>query len=111
VPPVVSQTLDINNLVAGNGFLRVSGSASTGRFGVPIAGGWDCDGDGNPDFAMSGMQASPFGRVHAGTIHVLWGRGGAWPPLIDLAAGMRPDPASFPITDIYGALGGARVPK
>ena len=43
-PPVVSQTLDINGLAAGNGFLRVSGSASTGRSGVPVAGGWDCDG-------------------------------------------------------------------
>ncbi len=75
VPPVVSQTLDINSLVAGNGFLRVSGSASTGRFGVPVAGGWDCDGDGNPDFAMSGMQASPMGRDRAGQVNLILGDG------------------------------------
>ena len=42
VLPVVPQTLDINGLAIDNGFLRVSGSASTGRFGVPVAGGWDC---------------------------------------------------------------------
>ena len=75
VPPAVPQTLDINGLTAGNGFLRVSGSASTGRFGVPVAGGWDCDGDGNPDFAMSGMQASPMGRDRAGQVDLILGDG------------------------------------
>ena len=74
-PPVVAQTLDINGLAAGNGFLRVSGSASTGRSGVPVAGGWDCDGDGDPDFAMSGMQASPMGRDRAGQVDLILGNG------------------------------------
>ncbi len=31
VPPGAPQTLDINGLASGNGFLRVSGSASTGH--------------------------------------------------------------------------------
>ena len=75
VPTVVPQTLDVNGLTAGNGFLRVSGSASTGRFGVPVAGGWDCDGDGNADFAMSGMQASPMGRDRAGQVDLILGDG------------------------------------
>lgn len=76
-PPAAAQNqiLDIDMLAAGNGFLRVSGSASTGRFGVPVAGGWDCDGDGNPDFAVSGMQASPFGRDRAGQVDLILGNG------------------------------------
>lgn len=65
----------------------------------------DIDGDDIADLAIASPLASPFGRTHAGTIHVLWGRGGAWPSLIDLAPGMRPAPASFPITDIHGANG------
>lgn len=75
VPPVSATILDINGLATGNGFLRVSGSASTGRFGVPVAGGWDCDGDGNADFAMSGMQASPLGRDRAGQVDLILGNG------------------------------------
>lgn len=75
VPPAAAKILDINGLESGNGFLRVSGSASTGRFGVPVAGGWDCDGDGNVDFAMSGMQASPLGRDRAGQVDLIFGNG------------------------------------
>ena len=76
-PPVLpqSQILDLNSIAAGNGFLRVSGSASTGRFGVPVAGGWDCDGDGNRDYAMAGMQASPLGRDRAGQVVRVFGDG------------------------------------
>ena len=65
----------------------------------------DFDGDGIADLAIASPLASPLARIHAGTIHVLWGRSGTWPSIIDLADGMRPDPASFPITDIYGANG------
>lgn len=73
--PPTNESLDIAGLATGNGFLRVSGSASTGRFGVPVAGGVDCDGDGNADFAMSGMQASPLGRDRAGQVSLIFGNG------------------------------------
>lgn len=75
VPPPTSPVLDIAALSANDGLIRLSGSASTGRFGVPVASGADCDGDGHQDFAMSGMQASPFGRTGAGQVWLNFGDG------------------------------------
>ena len=48
--------------------LRVHGSTGNGNKGVPVAGGFDCDGDGFPDSAMAAMGASPLGRSGAGEI-------------------------------------------
>lgn len=57
------------------GLLRATGSAGDGRFGVPVAGGYDVDGDTLQDFAFSAMRASPFGRSGAGEIYLLFGDG------------------------------------
>ncbi len=46
--------------------LRVHGSTGSGNKGVPVAGGFDCDGDGFPDSAMAAMQSRPLGRSGAG---------------------------------------------
>ena len=62
--------------------LRVVGSVSTGRFGVPVASGFDCNGDGFMDYAMSAMRASPEGRPDAGQVFLVFGDG-AWGRTID----------------------------
>ena len=76
-PPAPNQTLDLLGLTGNNGFLRVSGTgvASDGRFGVPVAAGFDLDGDGNLDFAKANMLDSPLGRTRAGAVHVIFGDG------------------------------------
>ena len=58
-----------------DGVRRIFGSTSTGRFGVPVAGGFDCDGDGRQDYAMSAMRASPEGRAEAGQVFLIFGDG------------------------------------
>lgn len=65
----------------------------------------DLDNDGNFDLVVASPLADPLGRTDAGIVHVLWGQSGPWPAVIDLAAGRRPDPAQFLITDILGARG------
>lgn len=73
-PPVVTPPIiDLASFTLSDGMTRFYGSASTGRFGVPVAAGFDCDGDGNQDFAMSGMQASPFNRSGAGQVWLVFG--------------------------------------
>lgn len=55
--------------------LRAYGSVGNGAFGVPVAGGKDCDGDGIADYAFAAMLASPLGRDRAGLIHLVFGDG------------------------------------
>jgi len=57
------------------GVTRVLGSTGDGRYGVPVCGGYDCNGDGFNDVAFSAMLASPFGRSSAGQIHLVFGDG------------------------------------
>ncbi|HVR30432.1 MAG TPA: hypothetical protein VMS86_12975 [Thermoanaerobaculia bacterium] len=54
---------------------RLYGSAGDGSRGVPVAGGWDVDGDGLPDSAFSAVTASPLGRNKAGEMIVVFGSG------------------------------------
>jgi hypothetical protein len=76
--------------------LRVYGSDGRGHFGVPVTGGFDCDGDGIPDMAMASMTASPLGRERAGEVYLLF-RDGTIRGQRD-TAGMSPD-----ILKIFGA--------
>ncbi len=79
-----------------DGLLRVYGSTGRGNFGVPVTGGFDCDGDGFSDMAMSAMTASPLERERAGEVYLVFGNGtvsGTWD-----TAGMSPD-----ILKIFGA--------
>lgn len=65
----------------------------------------DFNGDGIDDLAFSSPHAAPFGRINAGTLHVLLGRNGRWPAFSDLATSTFPSPALVAIHDIHGANG------
>ncbi len=68
--------VDIADLTTDDGtLLRAHGSAGNGTSGVPIAGGFDCDGDKVLDFAMSAMRADPLGRTTAGETYLIFGDG------------------------------------
>jgi hypothetical protein len=58
-----------------NVLLRAHGHTGTGAFGVPVAGGFDADGDGAVDYAFSSMRASPQFRSGAGEVYLLFGDG------------------------------------
>lgn len=70
---------------------RVHGSTGSGRAGVPVCGGYDCDGDGFKDYAFAQIQASPLGRTLAGEVTLVFGDGtiGATMDSAGLQAGMR----------------------
>lgn len=57
------------------GLLRGYGHTGDGHRGVPVAGGFDVDGDGHNDFAFSAMQADPSGRSGAGEAYLIFGDG------------------------------------
>jgi len=61
--------------VADRGIQRVFGSVGDGRFGVPVAGGHDVDGDGLADSAFAAMIAAPLGRFRAGQVFLVFGDG------------------------------------
>lgn len=76
-----------------------------GAIGADTAMQGDFNGDGIGDLAFSSPHDAPFGRVFAGTIHVLFGQPGRWPTLIDLSQANYPSPQDVRITEVYGANG------
>ena len=70
-----SAVVDLRDLPTTDGLARVYGSAGVGSFGVPVAGGVDCDDDGHADLALSSMTASPLGRTAAGQVFLVFGDG------------------------------------
>lgn len=60
----------------------------------------DFDGDGHHDILFASPHAAPQGRFQAGQAHVLFGRDGAWPSVVDLAN--IPAPATFRVAEIDG---------
>ncbi|GJM24675.1 MAG: hypothetical protein DHS20C16_10900 [Phycisphaerae bacterium] len=54
---------------------RVYGSSGDGRRGLPVAGGFDCDGDGFVDTGFASIQASPLDRQGAGEVLLVFGDG------------------------------------
>ncbi|MEM7349271.1 MAG: hypothetical protein AAF657_00600 [Acidobacteriota bacterium] len=54
---------------------RVYGASGEGTLGVPVAGGFDCDGDGFRDYAVAYFQADPLQRNNAGEIDLVFGDG------------------------------------
>ncbi len=83
---------------------RILGPQS-GAIGGDTAAHGDVDGDGLADLAFASPHASPAGRASAGAVHVLYGRTGGWPAIIDLAEGAFPSPDDAAIAEIRGALG------
>jgi hypothetical protein len=70
-------TLDLATVAPGDGvYRRVLGSVGNGASGVPVAGGYDIDGDGHADSAFSAMRASPQGRNQAGVVFLVFGDSG-----------------------------------
>ena len=53
---------------AASSITRYYGSEGNGQFGVPVCGGFDCNGDGQKDVAFSQMVAAPLGRSNAGLV-------------------------------------------
>jgi len=68
-PPV----LDLAEITTDDGLRRLHGSKSFGNYGVPVSGGYDCDGDGHLDVAMSTLRADRPGVDHAGAIYLSFG--------------------------------------
>ncbi|MDA1069354.1 MAG: hypothetical protein O3C43_22985 [Verrucomicrobia bacterium] len=46
-----------------------------GAKGVPVAGGYDCNGDGHLDYAFAQIQGDPLGRIGAGEVTLVFGDG------------------------------------
>ena len=71
-----SVVVDLLGFPTNNGALRrVNGSVGDGTFGVPVAGGFDCDGDSVIDTAMAAMLADPLSRSNAGEVFLVFGDG------------------------------------
>jgi len=72
-----SLTLDLASPPPGANITRIHGHGvnNSGLAGVPVCGGFDCDGDSHRDFAFAQFQASPFGRTGAGEVTVIFGDG------------------------------------
>ena len=70
-----SRAIDLADLGT-DAVLRVFGAtADGGEKGVPVAGGFDLDGDGHRDFAVASMLASPSARSGAGEVFLIFGDG------------------------------------
>lgn len=77
IPP----TVDLRTLAPDQGVIRIYGTGSSGVYGVPVAGGYDLNGDGFEDFAYADMttEAFPPGYARAflggGRVNVIFGNG------------------------------------
>jgi hypothetical protein len=68
--------IDLATVAAEDGLIeRVLGSENMGRFGVPVAGGLDVDGDGFADATFASMTADAQGRQRAGRVDLVFGDG------------------------------------
>ena len=65
----------------------------------------DFSGDGIADLAFASPHDRHFGRINAGTLHILLGQTGAWPEVSDLAPANFPSSADIKVLEIYGANG------
>ena len=68
--------IDLKYVRANLGVLtRIHGSTGDGRFGVPVAGGVDCNGDDFLDTAFAAIKANPLKREGAGEVTLIFGNG------------------------------------
>ncbi|MDA8019100.1 MAG: hypothetical protein MPN21_16790 [Thermoanaerobaculia bacterium] len=68
--------LDLLTVQDGDGILqRIYGATGTGQYGVPVASGFDVDGDQIPDSAVAFMTASPNGEFRSGEVDLVFGTG------------------------------------
>ncbi|MEM7362637.1 MAG: FG-GAP repeat protein [Pseudomonadota bacterium] len=52
---------------------RVAGSEGSGRLGVPVAGGFDVNGDGHLDYALASMRSPRDGEPDVGKVFLIFG--------------------------------------
>jgi hypothetical protein len=85
-PDVPTRTIDLaNTSPATHAMTRVHGpDRDLGDAGVPVAGGYDVDGDGRNDSAVGHFLASPLGRTGAGEVNLVFGDGSV-NDVVDLA--------------------------
>ena len=77
-------SLDVDLRAAMDGrYSRYLGAFGNGKFGVPVCGGHDCDGDGQLDSAFASISASTSDRSAAGIVTVVWGRAGSFGESLD----------------------------
>ena len=74
--------------------------------GADTAAHGDFNRDGLADLAFCSPKGSPQGREDAGVVHVLRGRAGGWPEVIDTAA--LPPPEEVQVAEIQGANGASQ---
>ena len=97
---------DLNDSELPDGFVMSTFVGPTASaIGGDTAMHGDFSGDGIADLAFSSPHDDHFGRVNSGTIHVVLGRNGVWPALVDLAPANFPSSATVAIMEIYGANG------
>jgi len=71
-----SEILDLAVVSPQDGvYQRVLGSTGSGSFGVPVAGGFDCDGDGHRDTAVAYLTAATTGIDLSGEVDLVFGDG------------------------------------
>lgn len=97
-------TSDVDNLPPGLRTTTLYGP-EPGAIAADTAALGDFDGDGHADLALSSPHASPLSRPSAGTFHVLFGRPGGWPVVVDLRPGQLPPESEVRVAEIYGARG------
>jgi|TARA_B110000438_G_scaffold303734_1_gene366846 hypothetical protein len=99
--------IDLADPPEGKAFTRVYGHGNTddGRFGVPVCGGFDVDGDGYKDTAFAQFLGDPLGRAGAGIVTLVFGDG----RVVDDLGGGSVQPiekdAAAPRTDILHIAG------
>jgi hypothetical protein len=70
------KTMDLNGQSTSSGHIfRLLGSEGNGASGVPVAGGFDMDGDSFNDFAMASFLADPSSLNNAGQVYLVFGDG------------------------------------
>ncbi len=97
-------SFDLQNPPGGLTISRILGP-STGALGADTAAHGDFDNDGRADLAFASPHHSPQGRPNAGGVHILFGREGGWPTLVDLVDSTVPSPSTLRITEVQGAAG------
>jgi len=95
---------DLETPPASLSITRILGPAN-GSIGADTAAHGDFDGDGVADLAFANPHDAPQGRTSAGSVHMLFGRVGPWPGLIDLQTGQQPSPMDLRIGEIHGGKG------